>query len=439
MENLINVSREVYDFPFEVNLPKECCEKIFIPSFSVECQHYYFLVDFAEHKITCWSINLKQIEEDLKARIEQADKEVVPWNQELDRFLSAIYFAHSAKYYDGKIYVSFIDGNFILCLNVDDDNYELIYDKENEGLNKIYSSTNMLYDDEIYFSRWRIEESFQHVKNYDIPVNLEIGKYSLITKKFEVFDTFEGPDDIHTTFITKDKENLIIVEMTQDPNIRYPKPGEEYTDEEMVKILNGGLRNSDLITYNFKSGKYHKLSIPNGPAHIEFDLDDDNIYYLSSHNLSTNNDKLCAYGTSRIDKVKVEDGKSIVIDSYEGEDFYRIPSHKLLKYNGKKLIVCPVFPNRIHIVDADTMQIYKKIQIGKTKASVDFSKGPFDYPASMKDKTPYTIYPVQGTSYLYLISLWNVTIYDFENETKVATVGYNLDKPLIAMGHASKY
>ena len=102
-------------------------------------------------------------------------------------------------------------------------------------------------------------------------------------------------------------------------------------------------------------------------------------------------------------------------------------------------MVVPVYPNQVHIINTVDMSIYKKIHLRKVNNPIDFSDGPFNYPKVNLDKTPYTIHPIDNSPYLYLSSVWNVTIYDFETSSNVAIVRYNMNKPVIAMGHASMF
>lgn len=438
MKSLIEISKEVRDFPAGKKIPENCTESIFIPAFSIDCQHHYFWLDFKNKRITCWNVNLKKVKEQMKLRVEQVGAGSIPWNMDLESYLNGIYFAHSAEHYQGKIYLSFIDGNFLLVLDLHSDAWEVIYDPC--APNKIYGSTNLISDGQIYFSRWEIEDGFRHIEDDSLAVKLEIGCYDIEQGKFTIFDTIDGPDDIHTTLLTQDRKSVLILEMTQNPALRFPRNMEELTDEQAVEIQRNGLCESSLILYDLKNRSAHTWRLPAGPAHVEPDPEHRDLYYVSSHNLCSNKDKLYCFGTSRIDAVRIADSTLEYLGGYQSEDFYRSPSHKLFRYQGLKLMALAIYPNQVHIVDLNGMRIYKKITLSKSKLkSLDFSKGPYPYPPAREDKTPYTVHAVSEKNYLFLSNIWNVTLFDFVNEQKIESIVFNPNKSLIAMGHASKF
>lgn len=440
MENLISVKKEKFNFPDDKDFPQECKQSIFIPGISAECMHYYFLANYKTREITCWTVDLKKVNEFILSNLDENKIGAIPWNQDsLKRFVEVIHFAHSAEYYQGRIYVSFIEGNFILALNLEDDSYEMIYDES--SLNKIYSSTNRIHDGKIYFTRWDLNQTFIHENDRMKLVDLEIGTYDINKKEFEIIDKIKGHDDIHSTDITTDGKNVLLVEMSQDPVIKPPKDYEieHLSVEKMKEILSGRIKESDLITYNLEKKQYHTLKIEDGPAHIVRDDKEENVYYLSSHNLSTNNNTLYCFGSSRIDKVKVVDGQSEIVGNYQEDDLLRAPSHNFSSYKGKRFMPIPVFPNQVHIIDVDKMENYKKIKLRASKEQPNFDKGPFKYPKVNADKTPYTICPIENTPYMYLSSVWNISVYDFENNEQLISLRYNKNKPITSMGHASMF
>lgn len=442
INELLSISREVYPFARPDSVPAEADDAVFLPGIGKSGVQYYFLVDFGSNTVTCWTVDVKRVQEHLIERLDRSSISAVPWNQDtLEKFVDVVYFAHSADYHDGWVYVSFIEGNFILALDTSSDAYEVIFD-EDAGLSKIYSSTNQIHNGRIYFTRWDITETFVHESDRTRPVALEIGTYDIASKRFEVIDVIPGPDDIHYTAVSKDEQNLVIVEMTQDPVVKPPRDYEfdKLSPEDKRKLLEGGLHPSEVITYNLPSRKVHRLQVSRGPAHIEWDPADDAVYHLSSHNLSTNNDTLYCFGNSMIEQYRIVDGESVRQSAYEAPDLIRAPSHKLFNYKGTPLMVLPVTPNAIHIVDMDKLSIYKKINLSKRAAALpSLDGGPFAYSRSTEDKTPYTIHPINETPYLYLSSIWNVTIFDFESESKLGSVTYNRDKPVALMGHASMF
>src|SRR5688572_17135387 len=92
----VSVTREQYPFTSRADLPPEFRSAIFIPGIGADCSHYYFLVDFARRVVTCWTIDLKKLHQEVMARL-AGQTVAVPWKQaSLARFIEVIHFPHSA-------------------------------------------------------------------------------------------------------------------------------------------------------------------------------------------------------------------------------------------------------------------------------------------------------------------------------------------------------
>lgn len=83
---------------------------------------------------------------------------------------------------------------------------------------------------------------------------------------------------------------------------------ETLTTKNKKKFVEGKLSLSEMISI-FKDGKQiNRYYLPSGPADIEWDDKEDNIFYLFSHNLVTNNKYLYTFGNAKIDKYYLTEG-----------------------------------------------------------------------------------------------------------------------------------
>jgi hypothetical protein len=439
--NLIFVRREQYPFDGAARFPHAVSGAVFIPGIGVGGVHYGFLVDFANRAITCWTIDLAPLRTHVLDLLSALPKPAVPWHQEsLAKFIDVIHFPHSADYWNGWIYLTLIEGSVMLALHTASDVFEVICDPDAHEV-LMYSSTNQIRDGKIYFSRWRIEDTFLHEADRSRAVNIEVGTYDLVDKQWRIGPVLSGPDDIHYTAVSPDHDHIVLVEMSQDPVIAMPldRDFERLTRTEKRRIIEGGIHESVLITCHLPSGSIHRLRIAGGPAHIEWDDHESDVYYLSSHHLVTNNDTLYAFGSCRIDRFRLVDGRSHRECSYQTSDLLRGPSHRLTSWSGRSLMAIPVYPSRVDLVDCTTMSRYKRIELARMPRTVNFDDGPIRYPGSSLEKTPYTIDGQAGTSYLYLSTVWDVSVFDAESERKLGSVVYNRNKQMMMMGHASKF
>jgi hypothetical protein len=441
LRKLVSVRREQYPFGDVADLPPELTGAVFIPGIGPGCVHHGFLVDFARRSITAWTIDLKALHGHVMAHLAGLSNPAVPWKQDsLSKFIDVIHFPHSADCWGEWIYLTLIEGSVVLGLHAFSDAYEVLYDRDAAGV-PMYSSTNQIRDGKMYFSRWPIEDTFAHEADRTRPVRIQVGSYDLASKRWALGPAIAGPDDIHYTAVSPDHSHVVLVEMSQDPVVPMPvdRQFEQLAPEDKNRIRGAGVHESELITCHLPTGEIHRQRIAGGPAHIEWDDRERDVYYLSSHCLVTNNDTLYAFGNCRIDKFRLVGGRSVLEASYEAPDLLRGPSHRLTSWGGRALMAIPVYPNRVDIMDRASMSLYKRIELSRKPRALDFASGPVRYPPSSQEKTPYTVDGQNGTPYLYLSSVWDVSVLDAETERKLGSVVYNRDKSVMLMGHASKF
>lgn len=434
------ISKEVYDLEKNLSLPLTVCDSIFIPSFGENFKYYYFLVNFKRNNVICWSVDFSAFAAGFEQRIKFDEKiHTLPWNQKsLKSYIEILFYPHDAVYHDGKIIASSYTGNFMLSLDINGPDSYVIFDEN--APTKIYSGTNSVIDNKIYFTRWDITDSLRKEKDQDFNVKLEICTYDIYNQTFKMHDEIYGQDEVHSTRITQDKENILMVAMCQKPKINYPES--EPNENNCLKykeILKSGLNSSQLITYNLNTRNPHYLELPASAAHIEFDQNESNILYIVSHNLSFNNKSIMCFGNAGLNKLVVNDGQSKILSHYEEKDFYRATSHKFLKYKNNDYLVCPCYPDQVHIINANEFIIHKKISFTPKIKEVDFEQGYHIFPNSSFDKTAYGVDVINDQPYLYVTNAWNIVIYDFEKMERIETVRYNLNKLIVSIGHPFKY
>lgn len=127
--------------------------------------------------------------------------------------------------------------------------------------------------------------------------------------------------------------------------------------------------------FTFNPGVFSMLNIATGeidyyettrnsPAHFETD-EDENIVYTSSHNFTIENKGPYFLGTAAIDKFILVEGKLKKVGTFERNDGYRFTTHKLFKYNNKKYLCTFGHPNRLFVIDAETMELVYYEDVGE--------------------------------------------------------------------------
>lgn len=438
MKKYIKVKKSTSDLTMDFVLPQECMRFMFLPMIGWNSVNYYYLLDFKKKLISCWEVDTKELCSYLKEHINMDDIDNIPWNKGLDSYLEAINAIHSARFYNDKVYLYSNNSKFALVFNINDDSYEVIDSNPDSDEIYVISSTNDIYNNCMYYSRWKLSDVFQYTKlDY---ISVDICKLNLNNNDLQVIDTVKGMHDIHTTTITPDGKKIILVQMNRDPNVPFPKDDNDKIKETMLKILDGGTKDSTILVYDLESRTYETQQLKYSPAHIEYDQLDSNYFYLSRHNTCLDNNVNRCFGKASIDKIRIENNSNKIdfISTFERDDFIRIPEHTTFVYGGKSFVAASAYPNQLYIIDADTMKLVKSVYTRETGKKDDFSNGPFAYP--IIDRTPYGVNPINNSPYILLTNTKNITIYDFVKEEQVGTISYNFNnKAFFVMGHCRSY
>lgn len=429
MEHLLKIQRTVRRLEGEYSCPDTCCRRIFVPAHGNDLQQYCFCIDLSRRTVTTWKINMDALVAYLKKWFEQ--KYIIenfPLNAPLEEYLYGRLRFHTARYFDGKLYLYPINGFFFLRLDVDSDDYQILYDE----LDDVYCPTNSIADGVVYFTKWKLTDSFTR-KTPEDNIPLTFGRYDIAAGRFQRITTVNGPDNIHDTARSPDGKCIVAVEMPRTVPVPPHDPKTGNTTDHLLKVLQGGIGSSRILRYDSASGRVEQAEADKSPSHIVFDRKSLNLAYIADSNLWST----YCFGTGRIDQYDFTHGIRRK-KSYEAKDFYRIPSHDILSYQGQSLLCATVFANQVHCIDAQSMTLVKKITLSERRRVPDFSQGPYQYPDH--DRTPYTLHPVDGTPYLILASLWGVWILDVDRAQVITKIPYNTEeRPVSSMGHSISF
>lgn len=440
INGLIKVTKETYIAPNIGFVPDNISHKIFIPGSGLNGQHYCFLVDIQTSKVMCWTINLQDYFQHIYFNMQGVDNMKAPWNRTPHNYIEVSHFIHSAEIYNGWIYVSFFHGGFILGLDMNSEDYKIIYDA-NTNYHPMYSSTNKIKNGKIYFSRWPAIDTFSRAEEGNKEVAIECGVYKIDDDKFDILHRLNGPDAIHYTDVSPDESTIFLVEMSQNPNISIPLDEEldTLTTKNKQKLVEGKISLSAMILISNDGKSINRHYLPSGPAHIEWDDKNENIFYLSSHNLVTNNKYLYTFGNAKVDKYHFNQGNITLDDSYSSDELLRGQSHRKTNYLGNELLVIVGYRDQLELVNSETMQFYERIRLNdNTELQPKFDCGPVRYLPQEIDTTPYTADTAPGTPFLYLSSLHSLDVYDFSKHKVIISILYKINKPVVFIGHSAK-
>jgi len=132
---------------------------------------------------------------------------------------------------------------------------------------------------------------------------------------------------------------------------------QNYEYESLSGVLN-------VINLKDKSTTDYDTSV-NNPGHLE--LFEDKIY-VSNHNFLGSGEATPHYyfmGPASIDRFAVEDGILVLQDTFQIPNGFRYTSHKVSRYGNLTYIATFAYPNRLLIINADTMELYRYRDVGR--------------------------------------------------------------------------
>ena len=396
---------EIYKYTIHISndIPKICRKEILMPMHDLNGTQYLYYIDLEKGYTILWKVDTSKFVSFFCTYLKKYE---IP-----QKIMYGRINIHSLLKHENKIYALPDSANFIMCFDLITKDYSILC----ESYNHIYGLSNTIYGDAIYYTKWSIHDQL----NRYLPeqnIKLEIGRYEIKKMHYHKITNIDGPDSIHQTVLTPGQEKIIALEV--------PRFSKRHNDNIM-------LVHSKILIIDVISNNLDVILMDKAPAHIIFDKNNLEIAYVACCNFSA----LGCFGYGRIDKYLLQN-KMRRIASYEKDNLWRIPNHETFEYNNEPLLVTPVYPNQIHIINTDTMTIKKEIRLSASGIDPCTLNIPFYYP--LYDSTPYTVLPINKTPYIILCSKWAIKILDFENNKIIDTIRYNLQNfPLWTTAHCS--
>jgi hypothetical protein len=273
---------------------------------------------------------------------------------------------------------------------------------KNPGVHdQFLSCTNWVgKDHSLWFASWPIEDSFRRIQEPAAPVHVNIwrrDKRDLASD--QIWTGFLG-DFLHQLSINVEGRYLVLCEMGMRSTRAVPAgyPGNQSCQWQEFK--NSGIRRSEVLILDLEAGNEWRLSPATATAaHVEFDIDDPRLIFLSCHNVGLVNGANTLFGPGAIYSYRLEDTGPRLIGGFSMPDFYRVTSHQVFRHRTRTFLAVTGFPDRIYLIDAGTMQLYKMFKIFNgetidTQHQVHFCK--------QDPRAPYGLASSQDGEFLYV-------------------------------------
>ncbi|MDI6742452.1 MAG: hypothetical protein QMD11_06885 [Smithella sp.] len=328
--------------------------------------HHYFESSFP--RITSIKINLHEALKhcepafaDAKkvCRIDSAD---FPYGQSEAQWWAYCVAPHSyLPLGSGQIQVGLNYFNRFLHLDFHSRSAELV---DPEIGNEMLSTTNCFDQEsgELWFASWSVEETVRRMLNPRKEVRVTLWKQSM--RNNDIRKVWQGSfsDSLHQLIISPDRRFLILTELGLRPDGAVPAESSDQNPPAWRNFGEKGVIPSVVLIVDLETGKEWRLPMLTA-AHVEFDPCDNDICYLSSHNIALMGARVGIFGRGAIKKIKLKKNGPEVMKEFSHPDFYRITTHIVFRHRGKTLIGVSGYPDKVFLIDAATMELYKTMRL----------------------------------------------------------------------------
>jgi len=274
---------------------------------------------------------------------------------------------------DGEIQVGLNFFNRFLHINFNSRSAQLV----NPCLgNEVLSTTNW-YDqktDEMWFASWPIEGSVRRINDPQEKVRVSIWKYSFPSSHIEKVWQGDFGDSLHQLSLSPDRCFLVLTELGLHHKEHISAESPDQASSVQKRVQERCLIPSEILVLDLHSGEEWRLPML-AAGHVEFDPEDQELCYLSGHNIGLIGPNVAILGAGTIKKFRLKKNGPELIGEFSHPIFHRITTHIVFRHRGKTIIGVTGYPDTIFLIDAGTMKLYRTITM-EPGEKVDISRYP---------------------------------------------------------------
>ncbi|HBI48093.1 MAG TPA: hypothetical protein DDX93_05180 [Smithella sp.] len=242
--------------------------------------------------------------------------------------------------------------------------------------NEMLSTTNWFdkTTGELWFASWSVEGTARRILNPRENISVTIWKFPLQKKSIKQVWQGDFSDSLHQLLLSRDRSFLVLTELGlySEENASAESENQKISVEK--KKRRKELTPSKILILNLKTGKEWRLPITTA-GHVEFDPEEQNVCYLSCHNIGLMGVKVGIFGPGIIKKIRLDENGPKLEGEFSHTDFHRITTHIVFRHRGKTLIGVSGYPDKVFLINAATMTLYKIIKLEKGE-KIDPSASP---------------------------------------------------------------
>jgi hypothetical protein len=227
---------------------------------------------------------------------------------------------------------------------------------------------------ELWFASWPVEGTARRILKPQENIRVTIWKLSLQNKKVKRVWQGDFSDSLHQLWLSPDRKFLVLTELGLYSEENASAESENLKISVEKHKHNRELIPSRILILNLKTGGEWRLPILTA-GHVEFDPEEQDVCYISCHNIGLLGVKVGIFGPGIIKKIRLVENSPKLEGEFSHPDFHRITTHIVFRHRGKTLIGVSGYPDKIFLINAATMKFYKIIKL-KRGEKVDTSAFP---------------------------------------------------------------
>lgn len=413
------------------DIPEGLSGAILSSGIDKEFNETYYLIDFANRVIHNCRINISNYYGRFQAYFEERmDAEYLPYGQTAFGTMPMNFLQPHEGLYSPRtdqIIVAMHNGPYLRLIDFKD-KYVSKYPESDQPVGEMLSATNSIDDEgNYYLAVSALDQRIEKYKGNREEIDTEVFKVDFAagtSKKLFGMKTLEA---IHETKYHGD--HILLTEFILTAKAKPPKVRAE--SNAWDKYYEQGLMASRFYSYSSNNDSLNSIGFSNTPGHIEISKAFENVGYLSCHNLSKALGGLILQGNGDLVKLRFDDEKIEITDTYTDEKFFRVTSHKCIEYGGKNLIVITVYPNFFYIFDEASFEVIAQVELFPWPR-ID---GSSLYFCPALDHVPIWIESSDDQRYVILMSNKSFYIYDLETKKLSVQNGYSFLNDMMTTAH----
>ena len=438
----MKLHHEIIQFHSRKDLPN--IDLVFTGCRTGEDNYAFDIVNFLDHKIDRWIVPfVRKPEWPTQIRTHMYPKKLPLGFTDVEMFCDTHYMTPHTSHLSpqGKLFVTFgvsETGLGVVVIDTKLSTNTFIGSKDTPS--NLFVSTGDFDKDYscFYYASWPMTNTTCDAEKI-VPNRIEIRKLCTDTledsRVYTVTEEIENnrvkgaglPKSLHQITATEDGRYIVCAPYNGVQN-------DDETGEETEKGADGysgvavkhKMVLENIITIDLKENKHWLTEIPVPvPAHIEFDLDNQYIFYASAHNIAGLSVGTVLEGTATLFRLEIKGGNTEITGSYTDPKLFRITQHSVFRYNDQILIALTCVPNRLVIIDALTMAIWRDVKL----FDADSIKI-LDTEDTLSPESSFTVYSLNPSADGKYIALENASNFIFYDMDKDCVLGAKLSRSI---------